>query len=79
MFHRKDNKTHQGTEKYIYLIEPKRQKWLSNLEVSKNLMKYCIIKASLRVENRTQYTNRQMNNAVKNKIYLKEPQYMKLD
>ena len=42
-------------------------------------MKYYIIKASLKVENRTQYTNRQMNNAVKNKIYLKESQYMKLD
>ena len=37
------------------------------------------IKASLSVENRTQYTNHQMNNAVKNKIHLKKSQYIFLD
>ena len=42
-------------------------------------MKYCIIIASLRVEDTTQYTNHQMNNAVKTQIYLKNSQYISLD
>ena len=37
-------------------------------------MKYCIIKTSLGVENRTQYSNHQVKNTVKNQIYAKKLQ-----
>ena len=37
------------------------------------------IKASLRVENRTQETSHQMNNAVKSQICPKKSQYISLD
>ena len=49
------------------------------LSVKENLMKYCIslaIKASLRAENRTQYTNHQMINACQNEIYPKKSKYI---
>ena len=51
----------------IYLIDgPKTQKWVRY---------QCI----LRVENRAQYRNHQMKNAVKNEIYPKTLEYMSLD
>lgn len=37
------------------------------------------IKTSLTVENRTQHTNHDMDNALKNKNYLKKSQYFSLD
>ena len=37
------------------------------------------MKTSLKVCNRTQYTNHQMNNAVTNQIYPKKSQYISLD
>ena len=37
------------------------------------------MKTSLNVQNRTQYTNHQMNNAVTNQIYPKKSQYISLD
>ena len=37
------------------------------------------IKASLKVENRKQYTKRQMNNAIKNQVYSKKSQYTEAD
>ena len=38
-----------------------------------------VIKASLRVGNRTQYTNHQMNNAVENQFYQRKSQYISFD
>ena len=44
--------------------------------VSKNLMKYRI---SLRVQNKNQYTNHLMNNAVKNQVYQNKSQCISLE
>ena len=38
-----------------------------------------VIKASIRVRNRTQYTNHRLNDAVENQIYSKKSQYISLN
>ena len=64
---------------YTRLTQKKRNGWV-NFKCQKALWNIALaIKASLRVVNRTQYTNRQMNNAVKNQIYPKKSQYISLD
>ena len=58
--------------KNMYMIDPETQKWLINLwliNVSKNASH---IKASLRLGNRTQFTNHLINNTVRNEIYPKK-------
>ena len=54
---------------FTWLTQKHRNGWVT-FKCQKNLNKYCIIKASLRVENRNQYTNNQVNNAVKNLLNL---------
>ena len=51
------------------------RKWISHFKCQKNLLKYCIRSQSiLRVANRTQYSNHQIDNAVKIQIYLTQSQ-----
>ena len=61
--------------KHLHLNDPKTQKWLNNIYLSNIAL---AIKASLRVENRTQYMNHQMNSTVKNQIYSKKSQCISL-
>ena len=51
------------------MIDPETQKQLITLYVPKKAL---YIKASLRVQKRSQFTYHQIKNAVKNEIYLKK-------
>ena len=66
---------------YTWSTKKHRNGWVT-LKCQKNLVKYCIslaIKASLKVKNRIQYTNHQMNNVATNQTYAKASQYIFLD
>ena len=53
-------------------VDPKTQKWPSNLNCQKTLWNISLAsKESLNIENGTLYTNHQINNAIKNQIYPK--------
>ena len=64
---------------YTWFIQKHNNHWEA-FKSKKILWKIAkVIRSSLKVGNRTQYTNHQMNNAVKNQIYPKRSQYISLD
>ena len=64
---------------YTWFTQKHRNNWVTFTWL-KILRKIALaIKSYLKVQNQTQYTNHQMNKAIKNQIYPKKSQYISLD